>query len=67
MPFQLDNEPELRKAQEDLFHSSSQAGWILVDFVGPAVIHFSKQGKGDLEELKPHLLDDKIQYPIIVQ
>jgi len=56
---------ELREAQAALFNVNSQSGWLLINYVGPNVVHFAAGGEGDVDEIKQHLQDDQIQYGLI--
>eukprot|EP01132_Coremiostelium_polycephalum_P003884 gene3884-4847_t len=67
MPLEVDNSSELRDAKYKIFGGSNtkQTGWILVNYVSESKLHFAAQGEGGVAEIKPHLLDDQIQYILI--
>eukprot|EP01098_Paradermamoeba_levis_P012439 TRINITY_DN544_c0_g1_i1.p1 TRINITY_DN544_c0_g1~~TRINITY_DN544_c0_g1_i1.p1 ORF type:complete len:169 (+),score=52.55 TRINITY_DN544_c0_g1_i1:70-507(+) len=65
MPLKLDNESELREAQAALFNINSFSGWVLLNYVGPSTVHFAAGGEGGVDELKPHLEHDQIQYALV--
>jgi hypothetical protein len=64
-PAKLDNEGELREAQDALFNVDSQNGWLLLNYVGPSTVHFGAGGEGGPEEIAAHLEDDQIQYGVV--
>jgi len=58
----LENEEELRHAKDELFAPGKETGWVLIDYSSADQVKFVANGHGDIEELKPHLRDDAIQY-----
>jgi len=61
----VDNLSELNEAKTNLFNPSSYSGWVLLEYVKPAVLHFTKTGNGTVDELSSHLLDDQVQYALL--
>lgn len=65
MPLRLDNEPELREAQSALFSANARGGgWLLLNYVGSAVVHFASGGSDSVDDLRGQFEDDQIQYAL---
>jgi hypothetical protein len=62
----LDNEGELREAQAAMFSANAHGcAWLLLNYVGFTTVHFTAGGSDSVEELRPHLQDDQIQYALV--
>ena len=62
----LDNEGEFREAQAALFNANARGcAWLLLNYVGLTTIHFTAGGSDSVEELRPHLQDEEIQYALV--
>ena len=62
----LDNEGELREAQAALFNANARGcAWLLLNYVGFTTVHFTAGGSDSVEELRPHLQDEEIQYALV--
>ena len=61
----LDNEGEFREAQAALFNANARGcAWLLLNYVGLTTVHFVRGGE-DVEDLRPALEDDQIQYALV--
>lgn len=62
----LDNEGELREAQAAMFSANARGcAWLLLNYVGFTTVHFTAGGSDSVEELRPHLQDEEIQYALV--